>query len=118
MGARKVQSGLPVLGEIPWGTHVCQFYERPEDLLETLVPYFKAGVEGNEVCVWVTDHELPARTAAEALRAALPDLDARLTSGQIEIVHSYDCYAKSFQSNPAAVLAPSNPKPPSSMTPT
>jgi signal transduction histidine kinase len=105
MGARKVQSGLPVLGEIPWGTHLCQFYERPEDLLETLVPYFKAGLEGNEICVWVTDHELPVGAAAEALRAALPDLDTRLTSGQIEIVHSYDWYGKSVQFNADAVLA-------------
>ena len=86
MGVTKVQTGLPVLGEIPWGTHLCQFYERPEDLLETLVPYFKAGLEGNEVCVWVTDHELSVGAAAGALRAALPDLDVRLTSGQIEIV--------------------------------
>ncbi len=105
MGARSVQSGLPVLGEIPWGTHICQFYERPEDLLETLVPYFKAGLDGNEACVWVTDHDLSVGDAAEALRAALPDLDARLTSGQIEIVHSYDWYGTSKQFDVDAVLA-------------
>jgi signal transduction histidine kinase len=100
-----VQSGLPVLGEISWGTHLCQFYESPGDLLETLVPYFKAGLERNEACVWVTDHELAVGKAAEALRAAVPDLDVRSKSGQIEILHSYDWYGKPGQFDPDAVLA-------------
>ncbi len=29
MGAGTVQSGIPVLGEIPRGAHFCQFYEQP-----------------------------------------------------------------------------------------
>src|SRR5260370_35008092 len=105
MDASKVQSGLPILGEIPWGTHLCQFYERPQDLLETLVPYFKAGLEGNEACLWVTERDLPVKAAGDALRAALPDLEPRVASGQIEIGHSYDWYGKSFQFNANAVLA-------------
>lgn len=38
--ARK--SGIDLLGDMPWGTHFCLFYETKEDLLATLVPYFKA----------------------------------------------------------------------------
>ena len=37
-------SGIPPLGEIPWGTHFCHFYETTEDLLEVVVPYFAAGL--------------------------------------------------------------------------
>ncbi|KKM75836.1 hypothetical protein LCGC14_1386150, partial [marine sediment metagenome] len=40
--------GIEVLEDCPWGTHICLFYENKEDLLETLVPYFKAGLENNE----------------------------------------------------------------------
>jgi hypothetical protein len=37
--------------DMPWGSHVCQFYERKEDLVKMLVPYFKQGLEKNDACV-------------------------------------------------------------------
>jgi hypothetical protein len=40
------KSGIGFLGDIPWGTHFCHFFETKDDLLETLLPYFKAGLEG------------------------------------------------------------------------
>ena len=43
---RKTEIGL--IGDVPWGTHLCQFYHTKEDLIEILVPYFKAGLENNE----------------------------------------------------------------------
>jgi len=45
--------GFHVKSQIPWGTHFCLFYETKEDLLDTLVPYSKAGPEGNEFCAWL-----------------------------------------------------------------
>ena len=39
--------------DMPWGSHVCQFYNGKEDLPEMLVPYFKQGLERNEACVWL-----------------------------------------------------------------
>jgi hypothetical protein len=47
------KSGIDVVGDMPWGTHFCLFYETKEDLLETLVPYCKAGLESQEFCLWV-----------------------------------------------------------------
>jgi hypothetical protein len=46
-------TGLNIIGDVPWGTHFCCFYETKQDLLDTLVPYFKAGLENKELCVWV-----------------------------------------------------------------
>jgi len=43
-------SGIEVIGNVPWGTHFCQFYQTKQDLIETLVPYFKTGLEKNEGC--------------------------------------------------------------------
>lgn len=37
--------GIDIIGKAPWGTHFCQFYQTREDLIDTLVPYFKAGLE-------------------------------------------------------------------------
>ncbi|MFP2934779.1 MEDS domain-containing protein, partial [Pyxidicoccus sp. 3LG] len=71
------RSGLYGVGELPWGSHVCHFYRSGEDLADSLVPFFQAGLEQNEACVWVTSEALPAEDARAALRAAVPDLEAR-----------------------------------------
>jgi len=39
------KTGIDVIGDVRWGTHICQFYHSKEDLVEILVPYFKAGVD-------------------------------------------------------------------------
>ncbi len=41
-------SGIEVIGHVPWGTHFCQFYQSKEDLVDVLVPYFRAGLESND----------------------------------------------------------------------
>ena len=40
------QSGIDLIGTLPWGSHFCQFYQSAQDLLEVLVPYFHAGLTG------------------------------------------------------------------------
>jgi len=46
-------TGIDVVCDIPWSTHFCQINETKEDLLGTLVPFSKAGLESDKVCVWV-----------------------------------------------------------------
>ena len=38
------RTGIRLLGEIPWGTHVCVFYETREDLLDTASGLFQGGI--------------------------------------------------------------------------
>ena len=61
-------------------------YQTKEDLVDTLLPYFKAGLENNEFCMWVTSQPLGVEEAKEALRGAFPDFDVYLERGQIEII--------------------------------
>jgi hypothetical protein len=84
------KSGIDVIGNVPWGTHICQFYEPKEDLVDILIPYFKVGLENNEYCLWVTSHTLKIEDAKKALRKTVPYLDSYLDKGQIEII-SYTC---------------------------
>ncbi|NOK35332.1 histidine kinase [Corallococcus exercitus] len=88
-------SGIPAVGDLPWGSHFCQFYGDREDLVDSLVPYFKAGLENNEHCLWVTSEPFGATDARTMLRNAVPDLDQRMTRGQIEIIDHHDWYMKS-----------------------
>ncbi|MFA5354179.1 MAG: MEDS domain-containing protein, partial [Thermodesulfovibrionales bacterium] len=88
------RSGIDIIGDVPWGTHFCQFYRTEEDLTAILVPYFKAGLENNEFCLWVTSEPLSGQEAETALRKALPDLDHYLSKGQIEIIPHSEWYLK------------------------
>jgi len=95
------ESGIEMMGRVPWGTHFCQFYQTRDDLLDTIVPYFKAGLESNEFCMWVTSWPLDVSQAREALRERLGDLDQYIQKGQLEIVSYSDWYVKDgvFESN-------------------
>jgi PAS domain S-box-containing protein len=86
------KTGVDVVGDIPWGTHFCLFYETRADLLETVVSYCKAGLESQEFCLWVVAEPLTGEDARHALKRAVPDLDQYLADQSIEIVAAHDWY--------------------------
>jgi PAS domain S-box-containing protein len=104
MNAALRNTGIQALGSIPWGTHLCQFYRTREDLLDILVPYFKAGLEGNEFCMWICSDPLGAAEAKKALRQAVPDLASRLRKGQIEILPHGEWYLQKSRFEAKRVL--------------
>jgi len=87
-------SGIDIIGNVPWGTHFCQFYQTKEDLMDILIPYFKAGLENNEFCMWFISQPLNVEEAKEALRKVIPDVDVYLEKGQIEIIPYNQWYVK------------------------
>jgi transcriptional regulator with GAF, ATPase, and Fis domain len=86
------RAGIDVVGDIPWGTHFCLFYDTKADLLETLVCYCKAGLQSQEFCLWVVAPPVTREDALEALRQAVPSFDSYLPEGGIEIVPPRDWY--------------------------
>ncbi len=98
------KSGIDLIGDVPWGTHFCQFYQTKEDLIDILVPYFKEGLENNEFCMWVTSEPLSADEAENAMRNALPEVDRYFKNGQIEIIPYSDWYVKEGSFNSDRVL--------------
>jgi PAS domain S-box-containing protein len=97
-------SGIKALGRVPWGTHFCQFYQTPKDLLEILVPYFRAGLASNEKCFWVCSEPLCVAKAKAALKRAVPGLDRKLRAGQIEILPHTEWYLKNGRFSSRRVL--------------
>lgn len=98
-------TGIDVLGTLPWGTHVCHFFRSAEDLAETLVPFFKRGLERNESCLWVASKPFPAAAAARALGEVVPDLERRIARGQLEIVDHDDWYLRTGRADAEGTLA-------------
>jgi PAS domain S-box-containing protein len=83
-------TGIGRLRRAPWGSRFCLLYANDEESLELLVPYFRAGLEDGEACVWVTAPPLDAEQAGQGLARAAPDLGERRRSGALEIVPSED----------------------------
>jgi C4-dicarboxylate-specific signal transduction histidine kinase len=92
MNTEMRKTGVDVVGDMPWGTHFCLFYETGADLLETLVSYCKAGLENQEFCMWVVAEPFTGQDATHALRQAVPDFDQYLADHSIEIVAAHDWY--------------------------
>ena len=88
------------MGDIPWGTHVCQFYQTKEDLVDILVPYILTArdISGNK--------ERALNAGAQAFLQKPVDNDVLLetirkvlgnNNGQIEEEQSAVKYGNSFQ---------------------
>src|ERR1700680_3019765 len=86
------KTGVDVVGDMPWGTHFCLFYETTADLLETSVSFCKAGLESHEFCLWVVAEPLTREDAWHALKGAVPDLDQYVADHSIEIVAARGWY--------------------------
>src|ERR1700737_1059336 len=86
------KTGIGVVGDVPWGTHFFMFYETKEDLLDTVVPYFKAGLETGELCLWVVSEPLTEDEAMDALREAVTEFDRYLADHSIEILRERQVY--------------------------
>ncbi|NQU82800.1 MAG: MEDS domain-containing protein, partial [Parcubacteria group bacterium] len=86
--------GIDIINDVPWGAHFCLFYKTKEDLIDSLVPYFKAGLEDNEFCMWVTSETVSEEEATDAMRKAVPDFDRYLKKGQMEIIAHTEWYLK------------------------
>src|SRR5713226_1266688 len=86
------KTGVDVVGDMPWGTHFCLFYETTADLLETLVSYCKSGLEGQGFCLWVVAEPLTVEETSHSLKRAVPGFDRYLADRSIEIVAARDWY--------------------------
>jgi hypothetical protein len=66
------QTGIEFIKDIPWGTHICGFYQTKKDLVDILVPYFKNCLENNEYCMWIVSEPISVNEAEQALRDSIP----------------------------------------------
>jgi len=85
-------TGIGAIGDVPWGTHFFLFHETKEDLLDTLVPYFKVGLEAGEFCVWVVAEPLTEAEVKSALRLSIAGFDRYWKNHSMELLGGRDFY--------------------------
>jgi transcriptional regulator with PAS, ATPase and Fis domain len=103
-------TGVDVIGDMPWGTHFCLFYDTKVDLLETAVPYCSAGLQSEEFCLWVVAPPVTKEDALQALQQAVPDFARYLLGNSIEIVAARDWYLQDGTFDLKRVIAGWNEK--------
>lgn len=85
-------TGISVLGAMPWSTHVSLFYQNGADLLDVVVPFFKAGIDAGEQCLWIPPDPNGQQDGERALRSAVPGFDGHLARRDLRIVSAEDFY--------------------------
>lgn len=67
------------------GAHVCHFFETGDDLYQTADLYLTAGLESNELCMWLFIEPYGKNVSIEAFRRGVPQFERHLASGAIMI---------------------------------
>jgi len=91
--SHSARSGVGLADLFRPGDHACYFFRSGDEAGEVLVPYFKAGLERNEQCVWLTGHLYRQDRAVSEMRAAVADFDRRVSAGQIYLCDHEEWYA-------------------------
>lgn len=98
------KTGISLLGDKPWGTHVCLFYETAQDLLDVNAEYLSAGLADGEFCVWALSGPVSQQMAVEGLRESIPDFQDHLRQNRIQIVPGYEWYLDGGDFDPDRIV--------------
>jgi len=82
------RTGIGGVTDLLWGSHICEFYEHQQDMLDSCATYFEAGLEDNEMCLWV----LPKIWVEQGWRALQRITHATRDQKAMEIVAVEDLY--------------------------
>jgi two-component system, sensor histidine kinase PdtaS len=85
-------SGIRGIGRIPYGLHFCSFYSGKRDLVDLLVPFFKAGLENRERCLWITAPPFPASEALAEMEKVLPQVGEMIKRGSLLMLDAETWY--------------------------
>jgi hypothetical protein len=97
-----VELGVPGVSVQP-GDHVCAFFRGPAGRDEILLPFLRSGIKSGDKCIAVLD-----QAEGAAVRRGLRDdcdVDAALTSHQLDLLESGDTYLQNGLFSTEAMLA-------------
>lgn len=78
-------------GRIAPGEHLCGFYRDTDEKFSIIIPFFRAGLQNNEKCIYILDESSKDEVIQAFGRAGL-DLRGHLKSGQFELLSSEETY--------------------------
>jgi len=98
-------TGIELIGKIPWGSHLCMFCQTKQDMIDAASAYFAVAHEGAEHCIWIVSAPLSVDEATAALAQQLPGFAERRRAGRFELVAAADWYYENGLFNWERVVA-------------
>jgi hypothetical protein len=89
MRSHLTSCGIPGVGAVPYGIHMCHFYPSRQELLDGLIPYYQAGLQSKERCLWIASAPLPAVEIRTEV-AKLSEMASALETGQLQILDAIE----------------------------
>jgi len=80
------------LHEILPGKHFYQFYKNSEDFFSVMIPFFQAGLEKREACLWLVSQKNGLDSALTIAQATIPQFSNYVSTGQFQILSAEDWY--------------------------
>jgi len=85
-------TGILPLTRLPWGAHICLFYETDQDLIDATASFMEAGLVGNEYALWMLPDEISRDAADVALRTTIAGFNDYTAAGAIELENTREEY--------------------------
>ena len=85
-------TGILPLTRLPWGAHICLFYETDQDLIDATASFMEAGLIDNEYALWMLPDEISRDAADIALRTTIAGFDDYTAAGAIELENTREEY--------------------------
>jgi signal transduction histidine kinase len=79
-------SGIDIIGEISWGTHISHLYSSREDFAKVLAPFIKSGLYNNEFCIWIYSQNINYEEAKAILQTSVKNIDTYFEKNQIRLL--------------------------------
>jgi DNA repair protein RadC len=79
---------------LPWGSHICVFYSNRDELADIFIAYFKAGLENNEYCIWITPDDPCEKFDKADIDHVTSAFTTSLEKDQMEVVPQDEIYFK------------------------
>jgi DNA-binding CsgD family transcriptional regulator len=98
-------TGIQVMPHVPWGTHLCVFYDTKDDLLDTCVRWFEAGLANREFCLWVVSDPITEQDAEKALHEGIAGCEKFMRGGQLEILDGNQWYLDRGRVDTVSIIA-------------
>jgi len=104
MKNRTRDSGIDIIGNVSWGTHIGQLFTSKEEIFDVMVPYIRQGLMDNELCLWVYSDNISYYEIKDQISKIVKDVDSYLESGQLLLIPYSMLYLKNGSFNEIGVL--------------
>lgn len=103
MGHSLRKSGIDIIGDVSWGTHIGHLYSSKSDFFKVAVPYIRTGLLNNELCIWIYGQGVCYEEVKAALISGVEDVNVYLENGQLQIIPYTEWYIKDNSFNEVRV---------------